>query len=1363
MLKRMLGSNQGKKMRRGDQWQSRLVANYLRRVDKFRELFLFCVHVLSGQPARGTEITSLRFRNGVANHRNVFVLDGRVMTVTSYHKSLAMLDMPKMVPRFLPWRLGQIAVIYLTHVRVFAELLSVQVQYGQGWSDYIWADSHGPWETQRLTDTMKRETAKRLEAKLHTQNYRHAAVFLGRRFVGPRFAKGYREEAEDPEEAQVGDNDDDIEEGNAIELQKAGGFGTGAGRYAVRADILKYLNQESIDVFGDLSEGWHEFLELDHRDPKRKRKAESSNKDDGMQTVDFEGLRKERMIKRLPAAARRGAAAVAASPAVDLSPFLQQSERQQKEIEDLRTKLKAQEFELMRLREEELQPRTPIVGLGIYSNNNGLPTPMTEGNRHDSHNDDITDRNDSNDVIYIDDDDGNESRYSPRCSGRNYQQYLQQQQGQQHVDDSPIIERSRRRRERLQRYRRPTAQEKERAIRKALKKPMDDDAVTIRYRSKAQGEALGRIMDGGFNVLTVVLPTAGGKTLLFTAPACLEEDVGVTIVVVPFRKLIDETVREAQKTVGDCEEWSHSTVDPAALVVVSVDKMHDHFWSYARQMAEQGRLRRVVVDECHLLVTSHSWRPHLVELEKLKSLGVPMVMLTATLPRYMEVELRRSLGVGIGMMSLIRACTVRENITYTVRQDISKGKLVEETARVCEEVADELRSTRKEKAVVYCRSKKDCEEMADKLGCGFFYAGHIDGEETLEQWKANGGFIVSTTALSTGLNYEAVKAVIHSGLPYGLIEFAQASGRAGRDPNERVDSIVLLEQGWEEEEQRTRERHNEALGPDGAAMIEYIKTEGCRRLVLGKYFDAADTIKECHDSSSDNDDNDSETDSDDQQQQHHAPRKAPCDRCGGGMIAAGTELVRQSELEKEMVEEALDEMKLGCAMCWMKSEAKDSHLEHGGQECESRELTVTDEADETTIIDVDTFRKQIKYAKASKACRKCGINQRMCNTREDAKRKCQWPGIAVPVLMTAVRDPIGRNIIRKAGFEPKRVIEEDKEGWKAYALWCGQARDRRIWGEVMSNSMWVVKEFLVYKSGERMRQFDDGDDDGKDKQVDDDTDSFVDMDIDDDDFILVDSETTETATAGAAAATQADRPQDRREKEPGQQQQQRQEDNSPDARNTAVERLERTGKIPRISNRPLCSEVSSREAFEAKLSMYRGCCTVCTARSGKTERGHTSWRACPLVEKMGSLEKMEAMDKRLTRAQMEVTSGCKKCWRPCMLCEQYKKRAVSAGGGGGGLTENRYIKWDKIQGAWCGERGEFKGDQRVREDLRGIALGLLFSSRDEIWDWVMKDGELEGEGSDMIEWLTSKSKVGLRVREGWVQSSKLCELIWAWG
>jgi hypothetical protein len=43
-------------------------------------------------------------------------------------------------------------------------------------------------------------------------------------------------------------------------------------------------------------------------------------------------------------------------------------------------------------------------------------------------------------------------------------------------------------------------------------------------------------------------------------------------------------------------------------------------------------------------------------------------------------------------------------------------------------------------------------------------------------------------------------------------------------------------------------------------MMDYIKTEGCRRVVLGKYFDPAETIRECHDSSSSGDDNNNDDD-----------------------------------------------------------------------------------------------------------------------------------------------------------------------------------------------------------------------------------------------------------------------------------------------------------------------------------------------------------------------------------------------------------------------------------------------------------------------------------------------------------------------
>lgn len=75
---------------------------YLRAVDRFRELLLLGVHFTSRQPARRTEITSIRFRNGFLQERNVFIIHGQVVVVTRYHKSQSQLDKPKVIPRFLP-------------------------------------------------------------------------------------------------------------------------------------------------------------------------------------------------------------------------------------------------------------------------------------------------------------------------------------------------------------------------------------------------------------------------------------------------------------------------------------------------------------------------------------------------------------------------------------------------------------------------------------------------------------------------------------------------------------------------------------------------------------------------------------------------------------------------------------------------------------------------------------------------------------------------------------------------------------------------------------------------------------------------------------------------------------------------------------------------------------------------------------------------------------------------------------------------------------------------------------------------------------------------------------------------------------
>jgi superfamily II DNA helicase RecQ len=80
--------------------------------------------------------------------------------------------------------------------------------------------------------------------------------------------------------------------------------------------------------------------------------------------------------------------------------------------------------------------------------------------------------------------------------------------------------------------------------------------------------------------LVVVLPIGRGKSLLFIAPACLD-DPGVTIVVVPYRALVNNLVSTATKVRIDCIEYKPGEQNPAALVFISVDfVIEGQFLSY---------------------------------------------------------------------------------------------------------------------------------------------------------------------------------------------------------------------------------------------------------------------------------------------------------------------------------------------------------------------------------------------------------------------------------------------------------------------------------------------------------------------------------------------------------------------------------------------------------------------------------------------------------------------------------------------------------------------------------------------------------------------------------------------------------------
>jgi hypothetical protein len=78
------------------------VQEYGQQVKDFLELLLALIHVTSGQPACGEEITPIRHRNRFLQERNIFVIDRQIMFVTRYHKSQVLFGKPKVIPRFLP-------------------------------------------------------------------------------------------------------------------------------------------------------------------------------------------------------------------------------------------------------------------------------------------------------------------------------------------------------------------------------------------------------------------------------------------------------------------------------------------------------------------------------------------------------------------------------------------------------------------------------------------------------------------------------------------------------------------------------------------------------------------------------------------------------------------------------------------------------------------------------------------------------------------------------------------------------------------------------------------------------------------------------------------------------------------------------------------------------------------------------------------------------------------------------------------------------------------------------------------------------------------------------------------------------------
>lgn len=367
----------------------------------------------------------------------------------------------------------------------------------------------------------------------------------------------------------------------------------------------------------------------------------------------------------------------------------------------------------------------------------------------------------------------------------------------------------------------------------------------MRWKSKAQATALEMVMLWT-EVVIAVLPTGGGKSLIFMLP-CTLPDAKVTVLIVPMVALRMDMVRRLKVLGIQHAIWSATDACEAPLVMVSIEAaVTREFRSYAQRLIALQRLDRIVIDECHLTLTASSYRPAMVNLANLRELSTQFVYLTATLPILMEDEFKKQQY--ITNARVVRASVDRPNIKYDVVRDIGFGILLPKSVRFVRIAWEQGQQTGgycpEDKCIVYCRTIEMAEQVAELLCCPLYTSKSGDEaakEYIISSWLNNHNCpcIVATSALGIGFDYAHIRMVVHVDAPTSMMDFSQETGRAGRD-GLMARSIVLLPVAW-----KPTLGNNTSQNTDSAAMSDYLTTALCRRASLSRCLDPLPHVEQC--------------------------------------------------------------------------------------------------------------------------------------------------------------------------------------------------------------------------------------------------------------------------------------------------------------------------------------------------------------------------------------------------------------------------------------------------------------------------------------------------------------------------------------
>lgn len=342
----------------------------------------------------------------------------------------------------------------------------------------------------------------------------------------------------------------------------------------------------------------------------------------------------------------------------------------------------------------------------------------------------------------------------------------------------------------------------------------------------------------------VIMPTGGGKSICFQIPAIMQE--GTFIVISPLIALMKDQV-ESLKANGIEAAFINSTQDyheereqisrlnagKIKLLYLSPEKLQ------TRAMYDQLQSIKIngfAIDEAHCISTwGHDFREEYSKLYFLKDKwpDVSVIALTATADKITRRDI----------VTQLKLDTSEIYITSFDRPNLSLQVLPGQ--KVYRQMKNIVARHKGESGIIYCLSRKSCEEVSAKLNLdGFNSAYYHAGIEAKKRAKVQEDFIkdnvpiiVATIAFGMGIDKSNIRFVIHYNLPKNIEGYYQEIGRGGRDglPCETVmfysfRDVMILRDFAEKSKQK------EIQLAKLKRIQQYAEAEVCRRKILMTYF-----------------------------------------------------------------------------------------------------------------------------------------------------------------------------------------------------------------------------------------------------------------------------------------------------------------------------------------------------------------------------------------------------------------------------------------------------------------------------------------------------------------------------------------------